>query len=99
MPDRRTRSNSETYLWLRPGVGPDLGIAPPTRLERSPDCMEAWLKRTLFCWGGLSSVWAVSSSYCLFRAAGTTWKRMTEPRIAFLKMLCALEEMQKRNKS
>ncbi|TNN75163.1 hypothetical protein EYF80_014573 [Liparis tanakae] len=80
-----------TYSWMTPGCGPDLGIAAPTRLALSPNCRETWLKRTLLGWAGLSSVWAISSSYCLFMAAGTTWKRMLLPRIACLKMFCALE--------
>lgn len=88
----------KTYSWLTPGCGPDLGIAAPTRLALSPNCRETWLKRTLLGRAGLSSVWAISSSYCLFRAAGTTWKRMVLPRIACLKMFWALEVMKKKMK-
>lgn len=88
---------SETHLWLRPGGCPDLGVGVPVRLDLSAGCWDAWLKRTLFSWGGLlSSFCADSSSYCFFMAAGTTWKRITWERIACLKMFCALKVKQHR---
>lgn len=89
-----TVTKSKTYVWLRPGCCPDLDISPPTRLDLSPGCWESWLKRTLVDWGGLSSLWPESSSYCLFMAAGTTWKRMTGRRMACLKMFWALRVIQ-----
>lgn len=81
-------------MLLRPSWGPDPNIDPSTTLDLSPECWEPWLKRTLLSWGGLSSLWAKNSSYCLFMDAETTWKRMSGRRMACLKMLWALEVMQ-----
>lgn len=79
----------ETYVLLKPSWDPD-----PTKLDLSEvrlECWEPWLKRTLLSWGGLSSLWAKNSSYCLFVDAETTWNRMSGRRMACLKMLWALE--------
>lgn len=88
------KTEADTYVLLKPSWGPDPTTDPPTKLDLSPECWEPWLKRTLLSCGGLSSLWAKKSSYCLFKDAETTWNRMSGRRMACLKMLWALEVKQ-----